>query len=157
MTTFQIHALPLAPFAHLFGMGDAALRAERARRVIADAAPGFPCRVSLSDAAPGETVILVHHEHLAVESPYRASHALYVREGAQEARPAPGAMPDMLARRVLSFRAFDGGGMMRAADIAEGAQAGPVLTRLLELEGVVHVDIHFAAAGCFAARATVAA
>ena len=51
--TYSISGLPLADFAPLFGLDDSALAAMGARRVVADADRGYPCRVSLMDAAMG--------------------------------------------------------------------------------------------------------
>ena len=150
---FQILPLPYAPFADLFELDDAGLAARRARRVVADAFPGYPCRVSLDDAQPGETLILVHHTHQPTETPYRASHAVYVREGAAAASPAPGAVPPMLLRRPISLRAFDAAGMMRAADLAEGEAVGPAIRDLFADPAVAEVHLHNAKPGCYAARA----
>lgn len=66
---FQIHALPKAPFETLFELSDQALKAQGACRVTADSNPGFPCRVSLQDAEPGETLILTNYRHLNGPTP----------------------------------------------------------------------------------------
>ncbi|HET9990709.1 MAG TPA: DUF1203 domain-containing protein [Kofleriaceae bacterium] len=151
---FQILGLPATPFQPLFALDDAALVAHRAVRRIADASPGYPCRVSLRDAAPGETVVLVHYEHHVVESPFRASHAIYVREHAEPAELAAGEVPVMLRSRLLSLRAFDAAGMLVAADVVDGRELEPALERLLRAAAYVH--IHFAKPGCYAARAITA-
>ena len=52
--------------------------------------PGTPCRVTLADAEVGETVILINHTHLKADTPYRASHAIFVREGQPQAHLARG-------------------------------------------------------------------
>ena len=148
--TFQISALPADPFASLFALSDAELAARGARRRVVDESPGFPCRVSLCDAAVGETVILTHFEHHAVASPFRASHAIYVRQGAEQATPEPNEVPVMLRHRLLSLRAFDIDGMLVAADVVDGRELEPVLERLLADAAYVHV--HFAKPGCYAAR-----
>ncbi len=147
---FQISALPGEPFASLFALSDAELAARGAVRRIVDESPGFPCRVSLQDAAVGETVILTHFEHHAVASPFRASHAIYVRAGATRATPAVGEVPAMLRTRLLSVRAFDREGMLAGADVVAGGELEPVLERLLADAAYVH--LHFAKPGCFAAR-----
>jgi hypothetical protein len=67
--SFLISALPVAPFLPLFDLSDAQLAEHRAVRRIADKRPGFPCRISLRDVEPGVPVLLVHYEHLAVQSP----------------------------------------------------------------------------------------
>lgn len=152
--SFQISALPAEDFAPFFAMDDAELAAHRAVRVIADADDSFPCRVSLEDAAKGDTLILVNHLHLDTASPYRASHAVYVREGAQTATPAPDEIPQMLAHRLLSVRALDEKGFIRSADVVEGTHLRETLTEFLADPQIAFVDIHIAKPGCFAARAT---
>jgi hypothetical protein len=151
--SFRISALPLAPFAPLFALDDAALAARGARRMIADKTPGFPCRVSLEDAQPGETLILTHWEHQRADTPFRASHALYVREGAVEAHPEAGEVPALLRLRTLSLRGFDDGGMLIAADLAEGHALEPALASMLAAPAVAYVHLHYAKPGCYAARA----
>lgn len=152
--TFQIHALPHAPFAPLFALSDAALRDMRAVRVTADASPGFPCRVSLQDAQVGDALILINHAHLAVGSPYDASHAIYVREGAVQAQIAPGEVPQSLATRKLSLRGFDAQHMMLMADVVDGSDVAQALRRFFDNAEVAVVHIHNAKQGCFAATAT---
>lgn len=151
--TFRISALPLAPFVPLFTLDAEALAARGARRVIADRTPGFPCRVSLVDAAPGETLILTHWQHQPADTPFRASHALYVRESAVEARPDPGAVPELLRRRTLSLRGFDAAGMLVSADLTEGTALEPALETMLAAPEVAYVHLHYAKPGCYAARA----
>jgi hypothetical protein len=144
--SFRIAALPLAPFVALFALDDAALAACGVRRVIADASPGYPCRVSLIDAAPGERLILLNHRHQPADTPFRAAHAIYVRESATEARPDVNEIPALLRHRTLSPRAFDADGMMRDAALTPG-------DALLAPPAIATVHIHFAAPGCYAARA----
>ena len=59
--TYKITGLSPAAHAHLFEMDDAQLAQINARRVVAAASKGFPCRVSLEDAREGEKLILLHH------------------------------------------------------------------------------------------------
>lgn len=155
--TFQIEALDHAQFEPLFALGEEALRERGAVRVTADTSPGFPCRVSLEDAEIGETLVLLNYRHLETSSPYSASHAIFVRQGARRARPAPGEVPAVLARRLLSVRAYDGAGFMVAADVVEGISVAGKLNEFLEDEAVDFVDIHNAKPGCFAARCVRAA
>lgn len=150
--SFQIRALPARPFAPLFALTDDELRALGAVRQTVDRTPGFPCRVSLADAEPGETVVLVHYEHQPADTPYRAAHAIYVREGAREARPAPGEVPDVLRRRLLSVRGFDAAGMMVGADVVDGRALEPAVARLFADERVAYLHLHHAKPGCYAAR-----
>jgi hypothetical protein len=148
---FTVSSLPLEPFAPLFALDDAALAARDMLRVVADARFAFPCRVSLEDAEPGERLILLNYEHQPAESPFRASHAIYVREGATPAA-ASDALPPALRRRLLSLRAFDQAGMLRDADVTPGAEAEPVIVRMLADPGVAYLHAHYAKPGCYAAR-----
>src|SRR5688572_10495840 len=59
--TYRISGLDPADFAALLGGDEATLAAHNARRVVAANKPGFPCRVTLEDAEPGESLILLHH------------------------------------------------------------------------------------------------
>ena len=149
---FQIHALPVEPFAALFSMNDAQLQEHGAVRRTVDASPGYPCRVSLVDAAIGERVILVHFEHQPANTPYRASHAIYVREGATQAQPKAREIPDVLRRRLLSVRAFDDAGMMLEADVVEGRDLEQSIQRLFSNGRVSYLHLHNAKPGCYAAR-----
>jgi hypothetical protein len=149
---FQISGLSLAPFQPLFALTDAQLAERAIVRRIADARPGFPCRVSLRDAEPGERVLLLNHEHLAVASPYRSGHAIYVRENAVEAQLKVNEVPEVLAIRLLSLRAFDSTGMMRDADVIPGKDVVPVIERMLSDPNVAYLHAHNAKPGCFAAR-----
>src|SRR5262245_19292779 len=103
-------------------MNDEQLRERGAVRRTVDASPGYPCRVSLVDAEIGERVILVNFEHQPANTPYRASHAVYVRENASQAQPKVGEIPEALRRRLLSVRAFDDEGMMLEADVVDGRE-----------------------------------
>jgi len=150
--SFQISGLKFAQFAGLVGLTDEQLAARNARRVLADRHPGFPCRVSLIDAQPGERVLLVNYEHLALPGPYRSRYAVYVRENAVDAAPAIDEIPPVLRGRLLSLRAFSAEGMLLEADVAEGPVLAPVIERLLAPPAVAYLHVHNARPGCFAAR-----
>ena len=148
---YAVTSLPAEPFAPLFSMDDEALAVRGARRVVADAPLGFPCRVSLDDAKPGETLILVNYEHQPAPTPFRASHAFFVREGVEPVTTVD-EMPPALRRRLLALRAFDASGMMLAADITEGAEAGTLIAKLFEDPKIAYLHAHYAKWGCYAAR-----
>jgi hypothetical protein len=138
------------PFLPLYGMTDAELAANRARRVVADG-PGYPERIELRDAEPGETLLLVNYEHQPAETPFRASHAIYIREGASAAVSVEG-LPDVLRRRLLSLRGFSIEGMLIDADVADGTAAEPVIARLFDNHAVDYIHAHAARPGCYLAR-----
>lgn len=150
---YLIEGLDPAPFAPLFGLGEAALAARGAVRVVADAHPGFPCRVTLEDAAPGTALLLLNHVSRPREGPYRTAHAIFVTEGAAAPARFVNALPPVFGPRVLSLRGFDAGGMMVDARLAQPGEAGAGLRALLADERIVEVDVHNAVRGCFAARA----
>ena len=77
--SFIVSALPVERFAPLFGLSDAALAERGARRVVADDGR-FPCRVTLEDAAPGQSLLLVNYEHQSAATPYRSNYAIFVSE-----------------------------------------------------------------------------
>jgi Protein of unknown function (DUF1203) len=149
---FQISGLPLASFAPLFAMSDAELAEQGVVRRTADSKPGFPCRVSLQDAEPGETLLLINYEHLAVASPYRSRHAIFVRENAVEARPPVNEIPQVLKTRLLSLRAYDAKGMMQSADVVQGRETRAVIETMFADRNVEYIHVHNAKPGCFAAR-----
>jgi hypothetical protein len=152
MSGFVLRGLDPAPFTTLFALDDEALAALDARRVVATSKPGFPCRVSLEDAEPGETLILANFEHLPVASPFRSRHAVYVRKGAGDPAEYRDTLPDQFRTRMLSLRAFDDAGMMIDADLADGRDAVAVIERMLAVPNVAYLHAHFAKPGCFAAR-----
>jgi hypothetical protein len=149
---FQISGLPLAGFRPLFALTDAELAERNIVRRIADERPGFPCRVSLRDADPGERVLLLNYEHLSVASPYRSRHAIFVREQATEAQLKVNEVPEVLTIRLLSVRAFDTAGMLRTADVVAGKELVPLINRMLGDRDVAYLHVHNAKPGCFAAR-----
>jgi len=149
---FTVSSLPIEPFAPLFALDDAALAERGAMRVVADARFAFPCRVTLDDAEPGERLILLNYEHQAADTPFRSTYAIYVREAAAGATATADALPPALRRRLLSLRGFDAAGMLRDADVVEGAVAEPVIERMLADPAIAYLHAHYAKPGCYAAR-----
>ncbi|CUS43065.1 MAG: DUF1203 domain-containing protein [Pseudomonadota bacterium] len=152
MSGFAIAGLDPAPFVPLYGFDAAALVGLGVVRMAVTRRPGFPCRISLEDAAPGEHVLLLNYEHLPVDSPYRQRHAIFVREGVTAAARFENEVPEQLATRTLSVRAYDAGGMMTAADLTEGRDLGVLIDRLFADPAVAYLHAHNAKPGCFAAR-----
>lgn len=152
--SFQIHALPADHFADLFALTDADLAERNACRQIVQSKPGTPCRVSMADAEVGETVILLNFEHQAEQSPYKASHAIFVREGAQQAQLAVGEVPEVLRTRIISLRLFDKHHMMIDGDVLPGDDLSDAITTAFESDQVAYAHLHNAKPGCFAASVT---
>lgn len=150
--TYRITGLAPDQFAPLFGASAEALAARGAIRVTAEAKPGYPCRVTLEDAEPGEELILLHHVSHDVETPYRSAFAIYVREGATAPATYVDAVPPVFEGRPLALRGFDGAGMLRDAMLAMPGEADATIRTMLEGDTIAYIDVHNAAHGCFAAR-----
>lgn len=156
MQSFRITGLSPLPFAGLFGLSDVRLAELGAKRCLADQKPGFPDRVELRDARPGESLLLVNFIHQPADTPYRASHAIFVREGATEKFDRVNEVPEALRGRPLSLRAFDRAHMMVDADLVDGDAVETLIERLLSHPEVSYVQAHFAKRGCYAARIELA-
>ena len=147
---FTVRGLSPQPFVPLYGLSGEELAKRRARRVVVDG-PGFPERIELRDAEPGETLLLVNFEHQSADTPYRSAHAIYVREGATKAWSGDH-LPEVMRKRLLSLRGFSADGMMVDADVVEGREAEPLIERLFADRQVAYIHAHYARPGCYAAR-----
>ena len=150
--SFRITGLSPEPFRHLYGLSEVALAEHGVRRISVDHAPGYPDRIEVRDAEPGESVLLVNYTHQPADTPFRSSHAVYVREGAETAYEAIDAIPEAMRRRVISLRAFDEEGMLIDADLADGAALEPLIGRMLADPRAAYLHAHYAKPGCYAAR-----
>ncbi|MEM7599430.1 MAG: DUF1203 domain-containing protein [Pseudomonadota bacterium] len=152
--TFQIHTLPYGDFEPLFDLSDEELSAKGMRRMTVDQSPGTPCRVSMTDAKVGERVILVNYEHQPENSPYQASHAIFVREGAEQATLDIGDVPEVITSRLMSVRLFDDAHMMIDADVVEGTKVAQAIDAAFANDAVRYIHLHNAKPGCFSASVT---
>jgi len=150
--SFRIQGLPAEQFAPLFALSDEELAARGAVRRIADGRkPGSPCRVSLTDAKPGDELILVNYEHHPVDSPYRMKFAIFVRKG-EETYDAVDEVPEQLRLRKLAVRAWDKDAMMIGHELVDGRELESAIDRLFANPQTQYLHIHFASPGCYAAR-----
>ncbi len=149
--TYRIAGLDPAFFAPLWALDDDALAKRGARRLTADTDRGFPCRIALEDARAGDTLLLMHHVHHDVEGPYRSAFAIFVREGAERAVYGD-ECPPCFAGRTLSLRGFDRDEALADARLAPPGEADRAIRRLLADPRIAYINVHNAAAGCFAAR-----
>jgi len=150
--TFRITGLSPEPFRHLYGLPAAELARLGVVRYIADTKPGFPDRVEMRDADPGETVLLLNHVYQPAQTPYHASHAIFVREGAEHAYDRVDEIPEVMRARILSLRAFNSDGMMVEADLVEGVQIETLIERFLADPRVDYIHVHNAKRGCYSGR-----
>lgn len=149
---FLIRGLPLENYNHLFFMSDAQLSQHGVKRYVCDAKPGFPDRIEMRDADVGEVLLLINHTSMDKDTPYKASHAIFVREGATKTFEANNEIPPVMFDRLMSLRAFDHQGMMTDAAIATGAEINAFVENALVNEDIAHIDAHTAARGCFIGR-----
>ncbi len=150
--TFRVTGLSPEPFRPLFGLPDDALARRGVVRVVADAPFGFPDRIEISDAAPGESLLLLNHLHQPAATPYRSGHAIFVRERDVARTDLVGEIPPAMRLRPLSLRAFDGKDMMVDADLVDGAEAEALIERLLADSRTAYIHAHYARRGCYAGR-----
>ena len=150
---FTISGLPVEPFQPLFALSDAELAERQIVRMTADKPVGFPCRLLLADAAPGDTLLLLNYEHQPANTPYRSRHAIFVNEGATAPATFVDQVPPVLmVRKAIALRAFDEAGMMLDADVVAGPEVEALIGRLFENTQAAYLHAHYAGRGCFAAR-----
>ena len=85
-------------------------------------------------------------------APYRASHAIFVREGAEDAYDRVGEVPEVMRTRLLSLRAYDAEGMMLDADVVDGKDIESVILRFFVSPHVAYIHAHNAKRGCYSGR-----
>lgn len=149
--TYRIEGLAPAAFESLFSMTEGELAERNVVRVTADSASGYPCRVSLENAEPGEELVLLNHVSHDVSTPFRTAYAIYVRKGAEPASYTDEA-PAMLDTRTLGLRGFDDTGMLRGALLALPGEADTRIRELFDRDEIATIHAHNAAYGCFLAR-----
>jgi hypothetical protein len=88
----------------------------------------------MKDAEPGQSVLLLNHVCQPAKTPYRASHAILIREWATQAYDAVDQVPESMRIRLLSLRAFNVDGMMLDADVADGIVMESVVTGCLPIQ-----------------------
>lgn len=152
--TFQFNPLAQQQFFHLYGLSDNELKKRGIIPYIADAKPGYPCRVTLQDAKLGSRLLLLNFQHLAVASPYRSSHAIFVQDGAVSHSYEKNRIPNSVLNRLVSIRSFDDKHMMLDADVAQGQEIHRSIERLLAIPQAHYLHVHTARRGCYLAAVT---
>lgn len=95
---------------------------------------------------------LLNYAHQPADTPYRTSHAIFIREGAQTPYSALALVPDAPCRRTISLRAFDDRGQMVDADLVDGRELEALIERLFSNPEAAYLIAHCAKRGCYAAR-----
>jgi hypothetical protein len=151
MSTYRVKGLDPAPYKPLFGLSDEEL-ANRGIVRMTVSSPTFPCRVSLTDRDIGEKVLLLNHISHDVANPYRASHAIFVTEGEEQAADYVDQVPPVFEKRILSLRGFDAGGMMADAILTQAGEADAGIRKLFANPEIQTIHAHNATRGCFSAK-----
>jgi len=149
--SYVVRGLDPTPYRPLFGLSEEELAKRDIVRMTVDS-PTFPCRVSLTDRAIGETVLLLNHVSHDVANAYRASHAIFVTEAEQDAAEYVDRVPPVFETRVLSLRGFDKDGMMAEAVLTQPGEADAGIRKLFANPDVQTIHAHNATRGCFSAR-----
>jgi hypothetical protein len=150
--SFRVTGLDAAPFQHLFGLSDDELARQGVRRYVVDTKPGFPDRIEVRDLEPGETALLLNYTHQPADTAYRASHAIFVREGSQRATDVVNEIPEPIRIRTISLRAFNRAGEMVDADLTDGREIEALIERFFVNPDIAYLQAHYAKRGCYAAR-----
>jgi len=150
--TYRIRGLDPEPYRALYGLSDEALLGRGVVRMTVTQKPSFPCRVTLQDRDIGEKMLLLNHLSHDVANPYRASHAIFVAEGAEQAAEYFDQVPPVFETRILSLRGFDSAGMMADAALAQPGEADAAIRRMFGNPSIETIHAHNAARGCFSAR-----
>jgi hypothetical protein len=149
--SYRVTGIDPAPYRHLHGLSDEELASQGVvRMTVTD--PTFPCRVSLTDRPIGEKLLLLNHLSHDVANPYRATHAIFVSESADEAAEYVNQVPPVFEKRVLSLRGFDRDGMMADAILTQPGEADAGIRKLFANPEIETIHAHNAVRGCFSAK-----
>ena len=150
--TYRITGIDPAPYRELFGLSDEQLAQRGVARMTVTEKPGFPDRASLTDCDIGDEVLLLNHVSHDVAGPYRASHAIFIAQGANQAAEFIDEVPPVFEGRVLSLRGFDKDGMMADAILTQPGEAGAGIRKMFDNPQIETIHAHNAVRGCFSAR-----
>lgn len=151
--SFIINGLPRKEFAPLFNLTDEELAERGVIRKTVTAKPGFPCRITLEDAEPGEEVLLLNYESHKAKTPYRSSYAIYVRKSATASATYRNELPPVMEYRPIALRIFDRDAMLIGADLGrDGAETKAKIESIFADPATAYIHAHNAMHGCFAAE-----
>ena len=146
---FLIKALPKESSHSLMQKSDEELKLSNALWLTVDTVPGYPCRVSLSEAKIGERVLALPFCHDDVSSPYRASGPIFVHENAESISLGINEIPNTLRHRLLSVRSYNADKIMIVAETLHGKHIETAIDTQFEKVDVNYIHIHNANPGCF--------
>ncbi|KJV48723.1 hypothetical protein VH86_08905 [Pantoea sp. BL1] len=148
---YIISGLNSSDFAHLYGQDDEYLAQYNARRVLASHNSALPDRIGLKDVPSGENAILLNHTYQPAQSPYQGKHAIFIHEGCTHSGLFHNEIPEYLAKRQLSLRAFNHEHCIIAAELVTDDAVEQTVLALLQRPETVYVHAHSARFGCYLA------
>lgn len=90
----------------------------------------------LRDAREGEIIIFLSHLHRPADTAYRASHAIFVLEGAATASELVDEVSNVIDSRLIPLAAFSEKHELVTADAVPGVDPGALIKRLFEKPSV---------------------
>lgn len=149
---FRISGLSPEPFRRFYGLSNEELEREGVKRYVADKTPGFPDRIEMRDVDIGQRLLLLNHVCQPANTPYRATHAIFIREGAEQTYDRIDEVPEVMRIRLLSLRAYDSSGMMLDADVVDGREIEKIIARFFANPEIAYIHAHNAKRGCYSGR-----
>lgn len=128
----------------------ARLRAAGGPIYVADSKPGYPCRLCLTDAEPGERLMLVSYDPFETDSPYRSASPIFLHADGCRRHTDDGLLPVQLTGRTLSVRGFDAAAMMLDGVVIDGDQLAATIQRMFSDRAIERIHVHNASRGCWA-------
>jgi hypothetical protein len=150
--SFIVSGLPLETFQPLFALSDPELTERGVVRRLVGEDDRAPCRITLEEARPGQSVLLLNYEHQTAASPYRSAYAIYVNEAATATKRLQDELPRVFLGRPLALRAFNAQGFLVGAELTDYEQVRLGITRQFADPDTAYIHVHNAIPGCYAAR-----
>jgi hypothetical protein len=100
-------------------------------------------------ALPG--ALFAHYCELG-DAELRAAGPIFVRQNASTAKPRPGQIPEYVARRLISVRAYDTANWMVEALVSEGSGLEAHFEQLFANPRIAYLHLHNARQGCYSCR-----
>jgi hypothetical protein len=119
---------------------------------VADKKPGYPCRVCLEDAEPGEPMLLFSYSPFNRPRPYRNVGPIFIHGERCSPYRDIKRVPTQLRNRLLALRAYDESDSMLGAHVVDGNEVEVVIQRLFEDPRAKYIHVHNARPGCFACQ-----
>ncbi|MCG7587514.1 DUF1203 domain-containing protein, partial [Photobacterium sp. OFAV2-7] len=94
-------------------------------------------------------VLLVPFKYHDVQSSYQASGPIFIRENAETTELEINEIPEILAERLLSVRAYNIKNLMIYAETVQGAELENAIRNQFLNSEVTYLQIHNANPGCF--------